>query len=72
MEPRRPDRIFVMLRFESMAVIQFAVAFEIDLLDRSWETHGHATNPAFDETVLHVFVERSDQRIFYTRTKSNR
>jgi hypothetical protein len=20
---------------------------EIDLLDRSWETHGHATNPAF-------------------------
>ena len=44
---------------------------EIDLLDRSWETHGHATNPAFDETVLHVFVERSD-REFFTRTKSNR
>ncbi|PYK11334.1 MAG: hypothetical protein DME61_00935, partial [Verrucomicrobia bacterium] len=30
---------------------------EIDLLDRSWETHGHATNPAFEATVLHVFVE---------------
>jgi hypothetical protein len=44
---------------------------EIDLLDRSWETHGHATNPAFDETVLHVFVRRSD-REFFTRTKSNR
>jgi hypothetical protein len=44
---------------------------EIDLLDRSWETHGHAINPAFDETVLHVFVERSD-REFFTRTKSNR
>jgi hypothetical protein len=44
---------------------------EIDLLDRSWETHGHATNPAFEETVLHVFVERSD-REFFTRTKSNR
>jgi hypothetical protein len=44
---------------------------EIDLLDRSWETHGHATNPAFDETVLHVFVERSD-REFFSRTKSNR
>jgi hypothetical protein len=44
---------------------------EIDLLDRSWETHGHATNLAFDETVLHVFVERSD-REFFTRTKSNR
>jgi Protein of unknown function (DUF2851) len=44
---------------------------EIDLLDRSWETHGHATNPAFDETVLHVFVERG-AREFFTRTKSNR
>jgi hypothetical protein len=44
---------------------------EIDLLDRSWETHGHAINPAFDGTVLHVFVERSD-REFFTRTKSNR
>jgi hypothetical protein len=44
---------------------------EIDLLDRSWETHGHATNPAFDETALHVFVEKSD-REFFTRTKSNR
>ena len=44
---------------------------EIDLLDRSWETHGHATNPAFDTTVLHVFVETSD-RAFFTRTQSNR
>ena len=44
---------------------------EIDLLDRSWESHGHATNPAFEATVLHVFVERSD-RAFFTRTLSNR
>ena len=44
---------------------------EIDLLDRSWETHGHGTNPAFETTVLHVFVERSD-REFFTRTLSNR
>ncbi|HEU0208864.1 MAG TPA: DUF2851 family protein [Candidatus Udaeobacter sp.] len=44
---------------------------EIDLLDRSWETHGHATNPAFEETVLHIFVERSN-RAFFTRTQSNR
>lgn len=44
---------------------------EIDLLDRSWETHTHSSNPAFEETVLHVFVERSD-REFFTRTKSNR
>jgi len=44
---------------------------EIDLLDRSWESHGHAINSAFDETVLHVFVQRSDLE-FFTRTKSNR
>src|SRR5437867_5409617 len=44
---------------------------EIDLIDRNWETHGHASNPAFEETVLHVFVEKSD-REFFTRTKSNR
>jgi hypothetical protein len=44
---------------------------EIDLVDRNWETHGHATNPAFEETVLHVFIDKSD-REFFTRTKSNR
>jgi hypothetical protein len=44
---------------------------EIDLLDRSWETHGHANNPDFDGTVLHVFVEKSG-REFFTRTTSNR
>jgi len=26
-------------------------SIEIDLLDRSWESHGHATNPAFEATV---------------------
>jgi hypothetical protein len=46
-------------------------SIEIDLLDRNWETHGHSTNSAFDQTVLHVFVEKSD-REFFTRTKSNR
>ncbi len=44
---------------------------ELDVIDRSWDTHGHATNPAFDETVVHVFVEKST-REFFTRTKSNR
>jgi uncharacterized protein DUF2851 len=44
---------------------------EIDLVDRSWETHGHAANPSFEATVLHLFVERSN-REFFTRTLSNR
>ena len=46
-------------------------SIELDLVDRNWELHGHATNPAFDETVLHVFVDKSD-REFFTRTKTNR
>lgn len=46
-------------------------SIEIDLADRNWDLHGHATNSAFDETVLHVFVDQSD-REFFTRTKSNR
>ena len=54
-----------------MAANQFTAASRSILLDRSWETHGHATNPAFEATVLHVFVERSD-RAFFTRTHSNR
>src|SRR5438132_6621011 len=46
-------------------------SIEIDLVDRNWELHGHATNPAFDQTVLHVFVDKSD-REFFARTRSNR
>ena len=44
---------------------------ELDVIDRSWEAHGHATNPAFEGTVLHVFVEKSGRK-FFTRTRSNR
>jgi hypothetical protein len=44
---------------------------EIDLMDRSWEAHGHAINPAFEQTVLHIFFDKSE-REFFTRTKSNR
>jgi hypothetical protein len=44
---------------------------EIDLVDRNWDLHGHSVNPGFEETVLHVFVDKSD-REFFTRTKLNR
>jgi hypothetical protein len=46
-------------------------SIEFDLTDRNWELHKHAINPAFDETVLHVFVHGSGQT-FFTRTSSNR
>jgi hypothetical protein len=44
---------------------------EFDLADRNWEAHGHAINPAFEDTVLHVFVDKGE-REFFTRTKANR
>ena len=46
-------------------------SIEIDLIDRNWELHGHAANPAFENTVLHVFVDKSE-REFFSRTQSNR
>ena len=46
-------------------------SIEFDLADQNWEVHGHATNPAFDETVLHVFVETGG-RAFFSRTTANR
>ncbi|CAN5497442.1 DUF2851 family protein [soil metagenome] len=46
-------------------------SIEFDLTNRSWEAHGHATNPAFEETVLHVFVHASEQA-FFTRTLAHR
>ena len=49
----------------------FRGSIEFDLADQNWEAHGHATNPAFDGTVLHVFVE-SGARAFFTRTTANR
>src|SRR4029077_11025911 len=39
-------------------------SIEFDVADRSWEAHGHATNPAFEDTVLHVFVNTSERTFF--------
>ncbi|MEP6810888.1 MAG: DUF2851 family protein [Chthoniobacterales bacterium] len=46
-------------------------SIEFDLSDRNWETHGHAINRAFEDTILHVFVQASDHT-FFTRTRSHR
>ena len=46
-------------------------SIEFDLSDRSWESHGHSINSAFDDAVLHVFVNASEHT-FFTRTRSNR
>ncbi len=64
-----PDFSDAVVRLNNADPIRGTIEF--DLSDRSWETHGHATNPAFDDAVLHVFVHQS-ARAFFTRTKSNR
>lgn len=64
-----PDFSDAVIRLNGGKAIRGAIEF--DLTDRNWETHGHATNPAFAETALHVFVH-SAGREFFTRTKSHR
>src|SRR3954468_178600 len=64
-----PDFSDAAIRINGSDAIRGTIEF--DLADRSWETHGHATNPAFDGAILHVFVEQSE-RAFFTRTKSHR
>src|SRR5213076_3395399 len=51
-----PDFRDAAIRINGAAPIHGCI--EIDLLDRSWESHDHATNPTFEATALHVFVER--------------
>jgi len=45
----RPDFRDVAIRINGGRPVSGCV--EIDLTDRSWETHGHATNPAFEQTI---------------------
>ena len=44
---------------------------ELDPENADWERHGHATNPAFDHVILHVFFN-SSRRQFFTRTSQNK
>lgn len=64
-----PDFSDAAIRINGSDAIRGSIEF--DLADRSWETHGHSTNPAFDNAILHVFVDQSE-RVFFTRTQSNR
>jgi hypothetical protein len=44
---------------------------EIDLSAISWEHHGHAQDPAYDQTILHLFLHPT-QETFFARTSSHR
>jgi hypothetical protein len=37
---------------------------ELDSRPEDWEGHGHATNPEFDEVILHLTVEPSQRTVF--------
>ncbi len=47
-------------------------SIELDPTPRDWETHGHAVNPAYDDTVLHLFLSPRTGSTFFTRTTQNR
>jgi hypothetical protein len=64
-----PDFSDAAIRINRGTVLRGSIEF--DLADHNWETHGHATNPAFEQTILHVFVE-SGGKDFFTRTTTNR
>lgn len=44
---------------------------ELDPDAQAWETHGHSTNPAFRNVVLHVIFQ-ADSRTSFTRTSEHR
>lgn len=46
-------------------------AVEVDLDVRSWEAHGHGSNPQFNGTVLHVFADLPALHRVFTRTEAH-
>ncbi len=46
-------------------------SIELDTEARDWEGHGHAQNPAFEGTVLHLFTRRGGAE-FFTSTAGHR
>jgi hypothetical protein len=46
-------------------------AIELDMDARDWERHGHATNPGYENVVLHLFFQSGGVAAF-SRTASNR
>ena len=47
-------------------------SIELDVTLRDWEAHGHAANPAYNDTVLHLFLTPRGSGTFFTRTAENR
>lgn len=65
-----PDFTEVAVRIDGRKVTG---AIEVDLAAGNWESHGHASNPAFENVVLHVFLASSQTgERFFSRTAEHR
>ncbi len=64
-----PDFCEAVVRFGSAAPQRGSI--ELDTNRKDWENHGHATNPAFNNVVLHLFLEPGHGE-FFTRTEQNK
>lgn len=62
-----PDFIRVAARIGS---IETTGTLEVDLEASGWEQHGHATNPHYSKTILHVYIQRPPRR-YFSRTADN-
>lgn len=47
-------------------------SIELDRDPRDWERHGHAFNPAYNDTVLHLHLTPDSGPVFFTRTADHR
>ncbi len=47
-------------------------SIELDRFPRDWEAHGHAANPAYDDTVLHLILAPARQPRVFTRTSNDK
>ena len=47
-------------------------SIELDPSLRDWEAHGHAANPAYSDTILHLILTPPCGGSFFTRTADNR
>jgi hypothetical protein len=47
-------------------------SIELDPAQRDWEAHGHAVNPAYSDTVLHLFLTAPSGGAHFTRTADHR
>jgi Protein of unknown function (DUF2851) len=64
-----PDFIHAVIRIDGKADLEGDI--ELDLHVADWDYHGHSTNPAFNQVVLHLYLHRSGADHF-TRTADNR